>query len=216
MNAASTPLLKRASTGMRRRRFGFFRQLVRDLPRPIRILDVGGTESFWCEVDFASPSDVHVTILNLEMPQLTLANAAGMKGDARALPQIADRQFDIAFSNSVIEHVGDYADQCAMAAEMQRVGQRYFVQTPNRHFPLEPHFMVPGYQYLPESVAVWLLQHFRLGNVPRTPDRTQALNAVRATKLMTRSQLICAFPGARLYEERAFGLVKSYTCYGGF
>lgn len=216
MTARNASLFQRASTGMRRRRFEFFRRLVQDLPRPIRILDVGGTESFWREVDFAAPSDVQLTILNLELPQPTLPNAAGMKGDARALPQIADGQFDIAFSNSVIEHVGDYADQCAMAAEMQRVGKRYFVQTPNRHFPLEPHFMTPGYQYLPEPVAVWLLQHFRLGNVPRTRDREQALRAVRATRLMTRKQLVGAFPGARLYEEKAFGLVKSYTCYGGF
>lgn len=216
MSWADNALLQRLITDMRRKRFAFFRGLVSDLPRPLRILDIGGTEAFWGEVEFASPADVHVTILNVDAPTTSRPNTVGVKGDARAMPEFSDGQFDVAFSNSVIEHVGGYVDQCAMAAEVRRVGKRYFVQTPNRHFPLEPHFLVPGFQYLPEAVAVLLLQNIRLGHVPKTPDRAAARALVRATQLMTKEQLVGAFPGAKLYEERALGLVKSYTCYGGF
>jgi len=216
MSWADNALLQRVITDMRRKRFAFFRELVRDLPRPLHILDIGGTEAFWGEVEFASPAEVHVTILNVDAPLTTRLNTIGVKGDARSMPEFSNGQFDIAFSNSVIEHVGDYNDQRAMAAEVRRVGKRYFVQTPNRHFPLEPHFLVPGFQYLPEDVGVLLLQNIRLGHVPRTPDPVAARALVRATQLMTKDQLIGAFPGAKLYEERAFGLVKSYTCYGGF
>ena len=70
-------------------------------------------------------------------------------GDAVDMPGISDGAFDVVFSNSVIEHVETYENQRRMAAEIRRVGRRYFVQTPNRHFPLEPHFLVPGFQLLP-------------------------------------------------------------------
>ena len=57
--------------------------------------------------------------------------------DGCALP-FRDGAFDIVFSNAVIEHVeGGMQDR--FAKEIQRVGKRYFVATPNRWFPLETH-----------------------------------------------------------------------------
>ena len=48
----------------------------------------------------------------------------------------ADDAFDMAFSNSVIEHVPDHE---AFSRELARVGRSYYVQTPNKWFPIEPH-----------------------------------------------------------------------------
>lgn len=216
MNLADSQLLSRAISHLRRKRFALFRELVGPLARPLRILDVGGTEHFWVQVGFAAEPGVHVTILNVTKPVTTLPSFTGVVGDARSMPEFADGEFDVAFYNSVIEHVGALPEQLAMAAEMQRVGKRYFVQTPNRRFPLEPHFLVPWFQYLPEDAKVWLIRRWRLGHVPRQPDPDKARALARSTQLMTKAELVRAFPDARIYEETVLGLPKSFICYEGF
>lgn len=68
--------------------------------------------------------------------------------DGRQLP-FSDKSFDWAFSNAVIEHVGSYEHQQRFANEIRRVARMgYFVTTPNRAFPLEPHTLLPLYQFL--------------------------------------------------------------------
>ncbi|MGH7860878.1 MAG: methyltransferase domain-containing protein [Candidatus Dormibacteraceae bacterium] len=73
-------------------------------------------------------------------------------GDARDLAQFQAQAFDVAFSNSVIEHVGGADDQRRMASEAMRVASHYFVQTPKHYFPIEPHFLVPGFQFMPSGL----------------------------------------------------------------
>lgn len=58
--------------------------------------------------------------------------------DGRALP-FADGALDLVFSNAVIEHVGDAADQRSFVAEHERVGARWVMTTPNRWCPIESH-----------------------------------------------------------------------------
>jgi len=64
----------------------------------------------------------------------------------------ADGEFDIVFSNAVIEHVGNTTQQKAFLAEACRVGRRVFITTPNRWFPIEHHTSVPFLHYLPKGV----------------------------------------------------------------
>lgn len=72
-----------------------------------------------------------------------------MAADGRRLP-FESGSFDWVFSNAVIEHVGGWEDQRRFAGEIRRVASRgYFVTTPNRYFPLEPHTLLPFYQFLP-------------------------------------------------------------------
>jgi ubiquinone/menaquinone biosynthesis C-methylase UbiE len=54
-----------------------------------------------------------------------------------------DRQFDIAFSSAVLEHVGDRARQRRFLEELLRVSERFFVVTPDRRFPIELHTFLP-------------------------------------------------------------------------
>lgn len=63
-------------------------------------------------------------------------------GDGRALP-FPENAFDIAYSNAVIEHVGDYDDQRRFLSELYRVSRRGYLTTPNRHFPVELHTRLP-------------------------------------------------------------------------
>jgi hypothetical protein len=58
-------------------------------------------------------------------------------------------QFDIVFSNAVVEHVGSTAQQQFFIEEAIRVSRRFFITTPNRWFPVEMHTALPLLHYLP-------------------------------------------------------------------
>jgi len=77
---------------------------------------------------------------------------AYVQGDALALP-FADGEFDIVFSNAVIEHVGDREHQRRFVSEALRVARRAFVTTPNRAFPVEVHTRLPFVHWLPARLA---------------------------------------------------------------
>jgi hypothetical protein len=197
---------------MRATRFRFFRSLLDRLEKPVSILDVGGRVAFWQHMGF---DDADITVLNMESQPET----EGFKlrdGDARDMRDIPDDSYDVVFSNSVIEHVGTWQDQQRAAAEMRRVGRRYFVQTPNRYFPLEPHFLVPGFQFLPVRWRAAMLTRSRLGWIPKAADYESALETVRQIRLLTPREVQALFPGASIYTERLAGLPKSYVAYDGW
>ena len=75
-----------------------------------------------------------------------------VQGDALALP-FADGEFDVVFSNAVVEHVGGREQQRQFVAEALRVARRAFVTTPNRWFPVEVHTLLPLVHWLPERAA---------------------------------------------------------------
>ena len=70
--------------------------------------------------------------------------------DGRELP-FADGEFDVAFSNAVVEHVGSRDDQQRFVLELCRVARRVFLTTPNRLFPLDPHTLLPVVHWLPDG-----------------------------------------------------------------
>src|SRR6185503_9529921 len=127
-------------------------------------------------------------------------------GDASDMSMFADGEFDVVVSNSVIEHLPSLELQGRMAFEVARVGPRHWVQTPNRRFPLEPHFLFPFFQYLPIAVGAWLLGRFDLGWYRREPDPAIAIQTVRSVRLMTRGELRTTFPSSGILTEKAFGL----------
>jgi SAM-dependent methyltransferase len=188
---------------------------VDSLPGVVSVLDIGGTQQYWQSMapEAALLRRVRVTLLNLEPQAVSAPNFTSLVGDARAMPQFADRQFDLVFSNSTIEHLGSSAAQQAMAAEVRRVGQGFYIQTPNRYFPLEPHFLFPGFQFLPLGVRAWLVRHFKLGWFPRIVDRRQARAEVAAIRLLGETEFRALFPGAAIYKERYCGLTKSFVAY---
>jgi len=200
---------------LRRERFKILINMLNTLPHPISILDIGGTAGYW-EMMGAKRfwgNEIQITLLNVEVQSVSLPGFRAITGDGRSMPQFVNGQFDVVFSNSTIEHVGSVADQRQMAEEVRRVGRRYYVQTPNRYFPIEPHFVFPFFQFLPIALRVWLLQHFNLGWHPKTPDRQRALSEVTSIRLLTKAELHHLFPNATLFEEKFLGLVKSFVAY---
>jgi hypothetical protein len=60
----------------------------------------------------------------------------------RPLP-FADKSFDLAVSNAVLEHVGSHWDQAAFVRDLSRVAKMVFISVPNRYFPIEHHTAIP-------------------------------------------------------------------------
>jgi hypothetical protein len=126
---------------------------------------------------------------------------------------IRDKEFDIVFSNSVIEHLFTRENQAKMAKEIRRIGKNYFVQTPNLHFPLEAHWRFPFFQFLPFGVRVYLTQHFNLGRFPKVKDKELARKRVAEIRLLSKKQMKRLFPDGECYNEKFLYLTKSITMY---
>ena len=90
--------------------------------------------------------------------------------DGRELP-FAQGEFDVAFSNAVVEHVGGRADQERFVHELCRIADRVFVTTPNRHFPIDPHTLLPFLHWLPERARPHALDGIR----PLSPREFRSL-----------------------------------------
>lgn len=204
------------SRRLRERRFQLFERLVADIPRPLRILDLGGTTDYWERRGWADRDDVEITLVNLNAQEARHPNIRATVGDATDLSEHETDSFDIAFSNSVIEHLFTFEAQSRMASELRRVGRAYWVQTPNFWFPVEPHFLVPAWHWLPEETRVQILRRRGVGWAGRCPDIDFARRIVQEHRLMRRSELAQLFPGAEIVGERIGGLVKSWTAVAGF
>ena len=197
---------------LRRRRFEVFRCLVRQLPPPVTVLDVGGTVRFWKMLPDEALRGLTVTLLNRVPLSDPLPGGFGsVLGDARDLSQFEDHAFDVVFSNSVIEHVGGPQDQIQMAQEVRRVGRLYYVQTPNRRFPIEPHFQFPLFQYLPESAQVALLRRLSLGWYDRISHSDEAKAVARSIRLLSKREFRALFPDGIVFTEWFMGLPKSFV-----
>ena len=148
----------RASTQARSKRSLLFENLVKQkmISRsglPLRLLDVGGEQAYWHQVGMVSEEVLKITILNLvPLPRTSSMNSLAC--DARRLC-FNDHEFDIVFSNSVIEHIDDHK---RVADEIRRVGRAYWVQTPNYYFPIEPHALLPFLQFFPPKARPYLVQ----------------------------------------------------------
>ena len=71
--------------------------------------------------------------------------------DATERLPFADEEFDLAYCNSVIEHIPPER-RPAFAREVRRIARGWYVQTPAMSFPIEPHALLPGAHWLPQSL----------------------------------------------------------------
>jgi ubiquinone/menaquinone biosynthesis C-methylase UbiE len=188
----------------RTRRMRFFYRTLRLKPETT-VLDVGGREFNWGLMPFA-PS---VTILNRDLQGDRSGEFNWVIGDARDLP-FPDRAFDIVYSNSVIEHVGGLEDQRRFAAECRRVGRCYFIQTPNRNFPIEPHVLTPFIHWLPKKWQGRLLRNFTIWGWITRPNAEAQRRFLDTTRMLNRQEFQALFPDANIKSERFFGLAKSF------
>ena len=198
----------------RRARLATFLSVLGGLPadRPIHILDVGGTPTYWRGMsDLWADRNLKFTIVNLDMEAAEDGPFSLRAGDACNLKEYADNQFDVVHSNSVIEHVGHWEEMSQMAREVRRLAPRYYLQTPNFWFPFEPHYRTAFFQWYPETIRAKMLCARRHGF--RGPARSidEAMRDIQTVNLLSRSQLAELFPDAKIVHERVVGLTKSLT-----
>jgi predicted SAM-dependent methyltransferase len=180
--------------------------------KPIRILDVGGTAYFWKDSQVPNIPGVRITLLNLHLEKSTHPHIVSQVGNATAMDEFEDQSFDLVFSNSVIEHLYTYANQVRMAEEIRRVGKKFFIQTPNKYFPVEAHYALPFAQYFPKSVLLFLLTKTRMSRMKRW-EQTAAKQYLEEIRLINEKEMKALFPGAKLLKEKALGMTKSLTAH---
>jgi trans-aconitate methyltransferase len=189
----------------RTQRFRAFLSLVKP-PQNARIIDLGGTPYMWDLVQ----NDFNVTLVNLPGTadySQARQNLKIVEADATRLQDLfADQSFDVVYSNSVIEHVGDRAQQAAFAREAKRLGKAYWVQTPSNWFPVEVHTGVPFYWLLPEAGRNYLKQRWH----QKLPAWTEM---IEQTTVLTCRELKDLFPEAQIYREWRLLFEKSYAAY---
>lgn len=190
---------------MRRRRMAVCRRVMQLDERP-RILDLGGKADVWGDVE----TPLELTLLNLPgtrgMRQPSHHTIRYVEGDACAVEGFGDGDFDVVFSNSVIEHVGPEERMAAFAGEVRRLGRAYWVQTPSLWFPVEAHCGMPFWWFYPRALKRWWLARWRA----RLPGWTRM---IEGTRVLRRRQLEALFPGAEIHVERFFGIPKSYAAF---
>lgn len=166
-------------------------------------------------MNFKYADSAQFTLLNLKKPKIPIGheNFTGVAGDATNLSEYGDKQFDLVFSNSVIEHVGNFEAQKRMVTEMRRIGKHFYLQTPNKFFFIEPHFMFPFFQFFPLKLKCMLIRGFKLGNMPKASNKTEAREIAQSVRLMTIRELKQLFPNVEIHKEKFVCFTKSFYLY---
>ena len=191
----------RVSMRSRQRKLQLFRELL--VPGPeTTVVDVGvtdapfgagSTDNFF-EALYPWPERI-TAVGHTELDRFRAAFPAvrAVRADGRELP-FADAEFDVGFSNAVIEHVAGGRDgQRQFVQELCRVAARVFVTTPNRLFPLEVHTLLPFVHWLPARARESLIPFDDVLD-PLTPKAFAALFPYSVRVVNTGMTLIAVGP----------------------
>ena len=177
----------------REKRFNFFLNKFDELSKPLSILDLGGKINFWENRGITGNTDYQITILNTEKEESNYSNINCQIGDATNLSQFNNKSFDVVHSNSCIEHLYIFENQKKMASEVMRVGKKYVIQTPNKYFFIEPHYLLPFFQFFPNSLKFNILTKTRISRL-KMWDEKFAKQYIDEIRLMTLNELKILFP----------------------
>ena len=199
----------------RRKRFALIKRMIDDIVSrkgSCSIIDVGGEYDYW-KPFLPELADTPIKVLMCNLDDRSIAfddpRFSARYTNACDLGFATDMSYDLAHSNSVIEHVGRWPEMLAMAKEIRRVAPSYYVQTPYYWFPMEPHFRTIGYQWLPEQWRARLHTRFELGYFSRAENFETGMHWTQHAVLLDKLQMTTLFPDAKLHSERDFGLTKS-------
>lgn len=188
----------------RRKRMSLFVALT-GLTERHSVIDVGGTPEIWKFLPFKPK----LTFVNLRrLPGVPLENQIICDGCDIPVP---DKSFDIAFSNSVIEHVGSRPRQADFARELNRVGRSVWLQTPDRACPLEVHTLVPFLHWLPDAIFVRMARQFSIRRFIDDPAIFET--DLQSLHPLSVNDVRVALPAAKIIRERLAFFPKSIIAY---
>lgn len=203
----------------RKKRIKYFCELIESKfseKGRVKILDIGGTVQYWniIDKDFLDRNNVQITLLNLPGSQAFEADGRFdfLTGNATEdiWSYLDPQDYDLIHSNSVIEHVGDWAQMKRFASNIRDFHGGYFVQTPNFWFPIEPHCMTLFFHWLPKPLRVWLVAHFSLGHWAKGANTDEAVEIVESARLLSKSMFKALFDDALVKQEKFLFLTKSF------
>jgi hypothetical protein len=188
----------------RQQRLEEFKRRFPDLA-DMRVLDLGGTAVSWGVLGLRPAS---VTVVNLDHdgkgtnePWMEIVHADACAGGFG--------QYDMVFSNSLMEHLGGHARRQQFANVVRESAPAWWVQTPYRYFPIEPHWVFPGFQFLPFRMRVLICQHWSMLHMPACKDAAEAADLVASTELISGTEMRTYFPNSEIWFERIAGIPKS-------
>ncbi|MBI2471497.1 MAG: methyltransferase domain-containing protein [Planctomycetes bacterium] len=134
----------------------FFKEIS---PNPeLRVLDVGFSENEYSSTDNYIekyyPYPEMLTALGVNTPKMFKERYPKVKViqyNGTVFP-FGDKEFDVCWSNAVIEHVGNFDKQIIFLSEAKRIASKVFLTTPNKFFPIEVHTRTPLLHYLPKGI----------------------------------------------------------------
>jgi hypothetical protein len=183
------------------------------------VVDLGGEVHTWTNLPVRPRQ---VTLLNLhwkaDQAQQRIRDQglgdwmAAVEGDACVPPdELTDQRFDLVFSNSVIEHVGGHDRRRRFAYWAQALGEHHWIQTPNRFFPIEPHWLAPGLQFAPPRVQAAVMRRWPIGSFTNRAGAPwhESVQEAMGIELLSPGALRSYFPRSELVRERVGGLTKS-------
>jgi Methyltransferase domain len=175
-----------------------------------KILDVGGNPFIWqIATEHGLPQVDRITVLNVYEEHRELPpNVRWVVGNGCQLP-FEDGEFDVVFSNSVIEHLGVYGSQVSFAREIRRVGRNYWVQTPDPRFFVEPHYLSPFVHWLPIDLRRKVSRHGTTWGLLTHPSKQEIEARLKEIRLIAPKEFKGMFPDAEIISERWIGMPKS-------
>ena len=192
----------------REKRFQLFLKIIKPSMKD-NLLDIGGYPHNW---KFFFHHFNKITCLNLRKKKNNeIENLISVEGDGRRL-EFDNNEFDIVFSNSVIEHVGDFEDQKLFSKEILRVGKKFWIQTPSKSFFFEPHFLFPFFHWFPipiRKILVYITPWYLISK----PDKDRIDIMINTTRLLSKKELKILFPNCSIITERFLFFPKSYIVF---
>ena len=198
----------------RRRRFRLFLRLAQPKVDHV-LLDVGGYPGDWAGRDLRIKRIDVLNIFRMKGEEADEGRPAirTVVGDGCQL-DLPDESYDIAFSNSVIEHVGSWERQQAFAREIRRVGKTVWVQCPAYECPIEPHYLTPVVHYLTPRIQKKIVRWFTVAGWVGRPSQEEVNRLVDSTRLLRRDEMQELFPDCEIITERVFWIMpKSHIAF---
>jgi hypothetical protein len=193
----------------RKKRFQLFVKTIRP-SMDMRLLDVGGYPWGWlCHAPVVKSIDcLNIHKINWNPASSPAHNIRMLQGDACNMSEIKTGEYDIVFSNSVIEHVGSWEKQKAFAQEVRRVGKKLWIQTPAWECPIEPHYLAPFVHWLPKSLQKRVIRYFSLYGLIQKPSAQEIDSLVEEIRLLRLKEFQILFPDGNILTEKLICFFK--------